>query len=77
MYMPIREVLQKLQEELKQAPKEYLNLLVTNSVVVQESDEEMTKMYEPGTILFDCIDTVNDDVYQLYLLPDSVGKWKQ
>jgi len=77
MYMTVKEVLQKLQDVLKNTPNDHLNLLVTSALVVQEDDDEITGMFAPGTVLFNCVDTINDDYYQLYLNPDRVGKWKQ
>ena len=73
MYMTLEEVLRKLGELIER--KELRGgLLVTEATVVHENDLEMTEQFAPGTVVLECADSVNQNVYQVWVNPDRVSE---
>lgn len=75
MYMTLDEVRRKLNKIITY-PEVKKDTLVANAIVVQQNDKELVKQFCPGTVLFNCIDSMNDtEWYQLSITPDRSSKW--
>lgn len=86
LYMTLGEFQTRLNNLIRDTKGVDKNVLVADALVVKSDspayDDEF-KTYPPGTIIFLCKNSadnqhkISEKWYELSIMPDSVGKWKQ